>query len=297
MGETVTETDLVPAGASATYYAPTSTTGPPLGTTWTGTSFNDSSWSSGSTGLGFDSAVNGFAATVYQSNITVASVATANTVISNTTDQSSTQSETAPYVNYTNTPSASGNFSTNSTTNGQEIADWTYPGMTIGTETDNYVMQATGTITIPTAGYWTFCANTADGFSATINGVNFQSNSAAVSFDTIHFASAGTYPVTFMQFANTGNSYAEFSAAPGSLKRVQFVVPPGGRHQRRRAAGHQRAGGQQQQRRGGFPSFRGDQRLVGVERSRQRHWRHLAVRARSRSASAPRPCPRCRPSR
>ena len=50
--------------------------------------------------------------------------------------------------------------------------------MTIGTEVDNYVMQATGSITVPSAGYWTFCANADDGFSATINGTNFQANAA-----------------------------------------------------------------------------------------------------------------------
>ena len=92
--------------------------------------------------------------------------------------------------------------------------------MTIDTETDYYVMQATGSITIPTAGNWTFCANTADGFSCTINGNNFQYNglrSASDTLDTINFSNAGTYSISFMQFANTGNSSAEFSAVSGSV--------------------------------------------------------------------------------
>ena len=85
-------------------------------------------------------------------------------------------------------------------------------------------MQATGTITISTsdAGNWTFCANTDDGFSATINGNTFKYDGlrgASDTIDTINFASAGTYPVTFMQFENGGGSNAEFSAAQGRPRR------------------------------------------------------------------------------
>jgi hypothetical protein len=215
--ETVTpETDLVAAGAPATYYAPTGNTG----TTWTQAGFNDSpsaGWSSGLTGLGFENSVNGFAVTVYKANITVGSVATATTVINTLADQTSVKTETAPYINYTNTPSVSGYFSTSITTAGQKIADRPYPGMSIGTEVDNYVMQGTGTITIPSGegGNWTFYATSNAGFSATINGTNFKSDGAANTLDTINLA-AGTYPVTFMQFQASGNSYAEFSAAQGS---------------------------------------------------------------------------------
>ena len=175
--ETVTETDLVAAGATAAYYLPTSNA-TSLGTTWTQPGFSDSSWSTGATGLGFSGNVNGFATTVYTSSLTsIQSITTADAVINTPADQSGTpQTETAPYINYTNTPATAGDFSTNNLATGQDIADRTYPGMTIGTETDYYVMQATGTITIPTAGKWTFCANTADGFSCTINGNNFQYN-------------------------------------------------------------------------------------------------------------------------
>ena len=90
--------------------------------------------------------------------------------------------------------------------------------MTIGTETDYYVMQANGTITIPSAGNWTFGANTDDGFSATINGTTFSADGirSGDAYDTINFASAGTYPVTFLQYQNNGSSYAEFYAAQGA---------------------------------------------------------------------------------
>ena len=96
--ETVTETDLVAAGATASYYAPTSGSDPNLGSNWNQTSFTpDSAWASGPTGLGFANTVNGFAATVYKSNLSsIASVATADTVISTPADQSWTKSEPSP---------------------------------------------------------------------------------------------------------------------------------------------------------------------------------------------------------
>ena len=62
--ETVTETDLVAAGATATYYAPTNNV---LGTTWIQPGFNDSAWASGPTGLGY-TGVPGFATTLYRAN-------------------------------------------------------------------------------------------------------------------------------------------------------------------------------------------------------------------------------------
>ena len=93
--ETVTETDLVAAGATATYYAPTSNS---LGTTWTQPGFNDSSWASGPTGLGFANTVPGFATTLYRSNVggTISSVETAETVISTPAEQTSAISQTEP---------------------------------------------------------------------------------------------------------------------------------------------------------------------------------------------------------
>ena len=66
VGETVSKTDLVAAGATATYFAPTNNS---LGTTWTQPGFNDSSWASGPTGLGYSTAVvSGFATTLYKAN-------------------------------------------------------------------------------------------------------------------------------------------------------------------------------------------------------------------------------------
>ena len=100
-GQEVTETKLVAAGATARYYAPTSNS---LGSTWTQPGFNDSAWASGPTGLGFVNLVPGFAVTNYKASLgSISSVAQAQSVIDNVSNQSWTSSETASVINYMNT--------------------------------------------------------------------------------------------------------------------------------------------------------------------------------------------------
>ena len=94
VGEIVNETDLIPSGATATYLAPTNDS---LGTTWTEPSFNDSSWASGPTGLGYSMA-NGFATTLYKANTgSVANLAQADAVVSTPSEDRSITSETESY--------------------------------------------------------------------------------------------------------------------------------------------------------------------------------------------------------
>ena len=160
-GQAVTETDLVAAGATASYYVPTSNS---LGSTWTQPGFNASAWPSGPTGLGYVSLVPGFAVTNYKSNLSsISSVAQAQSVISTTSNQSWASSETAPYINYMNT-GGGGEFAS---------GDRPYPGMAIGTEYDCFVTNVTGVVHIPSAGNWTFGVNSDDGFSCTVNGQTF----------------------------------------------------------------------------------------------------------------------------
>ena len=159
--ESVSETDLVAAGATASYYAPTSNA---LGTTWTQSSFNASSWASGPTGLGFANTVPGFACTLYRANVGVGSVTQAESVISTPSEQTSVINQTESTLNFMDT-GGGGNFG----------GDNAFPGMTVGEGLSNYVLQATGTITITAsqAGYYTFGVSSDDGFSLTITGADF----------------------------------------------------------------------------------------------------------------------------
>jgi hypothetical protein len=60
-------------------------------------------------------------------------------------------------INYVNTGTGA-NFA----------GDLTFPGFTIGVDMDNFVMEATGTLTIPLSGLWTFGVNSDDGFRCQI---------------------------------------------------------------------------------------------------------------------------------
>ena len=166
--ETVTETDLVAAGATASYYAPTSNA---LGTTWIQPGFNASSWASGPTGLGYATAP-GFATTLYRSNLTstIGSVETAETVINTPADQASVVNETEPVLDFEDSGGV-GHFTSRQTA---------FPGMTIGEGLSNFVMQATGTIKVSAsqAGYYTFGVNSDDGFMLTITGANFSNGAS-----------------------------------------------------------------------------------------------------------------------
>ncbi len=206
-GQAVTETKLVAAGATASYYVPTSGS---LGSSWTQTSFTATGWSSGVTGLGALGSIPGFAVTNYKSNLSsISSVAQAQSVISTTSDQSWSQSETAPYINYQNT-GGGGEFSS---------SDRPFPGMPIGTEYDCFATSVAGVVHIPSAGNWTFGVSSDDGFSCTVNGQTFAYDglrAPADSFDTVNFAAAGDYNLSLTYFQNGGGSELELFAASGT---------------------------------------------------------------------------------
>jgi hypothetical protein len=206
-GQTVTETKLVEAGATVRYYVPTDGS---LGLTWTQTGFNDSSWASGTTGLGAPNLVSGFAVTNYKANLgSISNLAQAQSVIDNASSQSWTMSETAGVINYLNT-GGGGEFAT---------GDTGFPGMAIGTDYDCFVTKATARVHIPSAGNWTFGVNSDDGFSCTINGQTFAYDGLrgpSDSFGTINFAAAGDYDLSLVFFENGGGSCLELFAASGT---------------------------------------------------------------------------------
>ena len=92
-------------------------------------------------GPGVYRSVPGFATTLYRANVGVGSVATAETVISTPADQTSAVSETESDLNFMDT-GGGGHFST------RQPVEKAFPGMTVGEGLSNYVLQATGTLTI-----------------------------------------------------------------------------------------------------------------------------------------------------
>ncbi len=221
VGQSVTETMLVSAGDRAHYLVPTSN----IGSSWIQPGFDDSSWLQGGTGLGFANTVPGLAVSNIKANISIPDLTTAQAIINTPADQSWVQTETAPYVNYQNT-GGGGHFTT--------PIDRPYPGLTIGTEADWFLIHVTATVHIATAGAWTFGVNSDDGFQLKITGATFNTvyNSSTLSgTDTISYAGlrgasdtlgvinslpVGDYSIDLIEFQNGGGASAEFFAAPGA---------------------------------------------------------------------------------
>ena len=86
---------------------------------------------------------------------TLASVENAESVINTPSEQTSSINQTESVLNFLDT-GGDGHFG----------SDNAFPGMTVGEGLSNYVVQATGTLTITAsqAGYYTFGVNSDDGF-------------------------------------------------------------------------------------------------------------------------------------
>ncbi len=205
---------LVPRQTNVRYHVPTETDGA-LGTSWTDVGYNDSAWAGGAgskTGLGYNTNASGFAVTVYQANVTVDSLATAETVIADPTKQQGVFTETATSINYQDIGSS-----------GHIGDDRPFPGLDVGQNNDNFVVVATASLVIPNVGNWTFGVNSDDGFGLALTGPggNFQMSysaprSAADSFGVFNVTQAGTYQLRLVFFEQGGDASLELFAAEGS---------------------------------------------------------------------------------
>ncbi|HTD65555.1 MAG TPA: lamin tail domain-containing protein, partial [Candidatus Limnocylindria bacterium] len=178
-----------------------------LGTTWTATAFNDSAWRAGTNGAGYETYVAGFAIRNIRANSGVCDLSAADAVLANPSQQASVFTETRAVVNYVNTEGGA-NFG----------GDATFPGLTIGVDINNFVLEAAGILTIPSAGNWTFGVNSDDGFRVDIGANTFSyppPRGPGDTFATFNLA-AGDYPVRLVFYECGGGAEVEFFAAAGS---------------------------------------------------------------------------------
>ena len=155
--QTLTTTSFAGTSAPLKYFIPTNNA---LGTTWTARTFNDASWTGGTNGAGFQATVPGFLFKTWFANVSVGSIAAANGVIATPAQQTSFFQRTLPVVNYMDT-SAEGHYPENSN------PSW----LGNGPDHENYVIEATGIVTIPAAGTYTFGVNSDDGFQLQVGPV------------------------------------------------------------------------------------------------------------------------------
>jgi CotH kinase protein/Lamin Tail Domain/Chitobiase/beta-hexosaminidase C-terminal domain/PA14 domain len=206
LAQDVTTNVLISAGSQATVFIPSNGA---LGTTWTQTGFDDSGWTAGATGVGYETAVPGFAVYNYVANVGVCSLAAAQEVISNPSQQLAVFQENAPVINYLNTGSSA-----------HYGGDRTFPGLTIGVDQDNYAVHTTATITIPAPGPWTFGVNSDDGFQLKIGSFSMSypdPRGPADTLQTFNFSAAGDYPLDLVYYECGGGSEVELFAAQGSF--------------------------------------------------------------------------------
>jgi hypothetical protein len=227
VGQEVTETKVLDAGAITTYYVPSNDS---AGDAWTETGYDDSTWTQGTTGVGFSNQTPGFAVWGYKASSvsTISTISTAQAVIASTANQSWSATETTPSINYYITGSR-----------GHFIYDTALPNMRIGVAQDNYVFKALGTIHVPTAGTWTFGVNSDDGFRLSVSD---SSTGAAVAFSnvyvtgtlyngslqyegirtandtlgTITFSEAGDYDLDLIYYQGNSSAAIELYAAWGA---------------------------------------------------------------------------------
>ncbi|MHC4110494.1 MAG: lamin tail domain-containing protein [Planctomycetota bacterium] len=150
-----------------------------------------------------------FDVTYYKANIIVWSLATAESVISTPSYQSQVIAETSSVINYNNT-SCPGRFAN----------DNAVPGGS--GDIDDYVIEATGIVQIPSTGNWTFGVHSDAGFSLELTGpgsfyMDYPSTRfPADSFGVFNITTPGAYNLRFVFFERDGWSGVELFAAQGS---------------------------------------------------------------------------------
>ncbi|HUU11050.1 MAG TPA: lamin tail domain-containing protein, partial [Phycisphaerae bacterium] len=219
IGQDIEVATLVGPHADAAVYVPTSDPG--WGLAWAAYDYDDSAWTlRGQTGVGYEAAVPGFAVYNYFAKSDIGSLGEAESVIATPSKQLSIVSRNDPVINYWR----GGHFG----------GDVPYPGTSFSEDPNRIVTEAFATITISTAGDYTFGVASDEGFGLQIVGATTTwvgnsttpAGSDRIDFaglrgtgdtlGTFNFPTAGQYDLRLVVFENGGGQSGELFAAPGS---------------------------------------------------------------------------------
>ena len=198
-------TPLVTSNFTAKVLVPTDGS---LAQNWTGIHFNDTSWTTGGNGVGYETVVSGFAVRVVKANVYIDSLDAADTLLATPSQQAATYYENAPVINYFNS-GGGGNYGD----------DRPVPGLE--GDVEDYVIEATATVTIPAAGDWTFGVSSDDGFRLDVGGFTVAyppPRGPDTTVGTFHFNQAGQYDLRLVFYERGGGSEVEVFAAQGSYE-------------------------------------------------------------------------------
>ena len=158
----------------------------------------------------YNQMTNQYTVNYYLPTITVNSIADAESVISDSTLQTSAITAGASTINFINTGS-----------DGHYAGSAAFPGTTLTTNTDNFVIETMGTISVSSSGNWTFGISTGESFSFELsNGVStysFTYTGTGTVADVLRTfnLSAGDYNLRIVYFDDAGGANLELFAAPG----------------------------------------------------------------------------------
>jgi hypothetical protein len=182
------------------------------GLDWTAPSFDDAAWDAGELGIGMVGPETGFEVTFHAANVQVNDLSVAEAVLADPATQIQVVSAPTAFVNFRNT-GAIGHFA----------GDLPFPGTTIGTDVNDFVVLVTASVLIPEPGPWTFGVNSDDGFGLELSrephafSSSFPGQRAAGdTFAVFDFPEAGSYDLRLVQFERGGGSSLELFAARGA---------------------------------------------------------------------------------
>jgi Lamin Tail Domain/Chitobiase/beta-hexosaminidase C-terminal domain/CotH kinase protein len=201
--------ELVQAGAATQVKVPTQN----IGTTWRNPTFDPVGWTTGTTGVGFGIVQPGFNISYIKSNVPIDDLDVARNVAVDPGMQDQYIQTTAPVVNYLGNGGGA-NFAN----------DLPFPTQNIGDDYNDFLIQAFGTVTIPSTGDWTFGVNSDDGFGLRLerNGTVFLSEypsprGPSDTLATFAIPEAGNWEVSLIFYERGGGASVEMFAAPGAF--------------------------------------------------------------------------------
>ncbi len=217
IAQDVEATPFVSAGDEARYLVPGDDPGD-----WRAVGFDDGAWKTGKTALGFSDTVPGFAVWNYKASVSVGHLSTALQVVESPGMQTGAWSENRGVINYWNSDNH-GHYA---------AGEVDLPGF-FGAM-DDFAVEATGFVTIPSAGAWSFGVNSDDGFQLTIRDTvttTVVDSDTPAGGDTISFGNprgsgdtigvfdvpeAGVYEVRLVYYERGGGAEVELFAAQGA---------------------------------------------------------------------------------
>ncbi len=196
---------LISAGMVAKVFVPEDAS---LEAQWIDPTFDDSSWASAKTGIGFDTQSGRFLAETFFSKTQIRNLAAADSLISDPSRQSRMVSREIDIINFLET-GPDGNYTE---------SNQTFPGLGTGVDASDYAVRVTGQIIIPETGVWTFGINSDDGARLRIDGEDvIVDNLTHSPHDTFGFIvlTEGAHDLELVYFERDGGAELELFAAPG----------------------------------------------------------------------------------